>query len=444
MILLTWVIIAALITVNALYVAAEFAAVSVQRNRIRQMADDGNYLAKRLLPILQDTHKLDRYIAACQIGITVSSLVLGAYGQAALARMLIPLFERFGNMQEVAAQSASAVVVLVGLTALQVILGELVPKSLALTYPTQVALYTLLPMRWSLVLFTWFIAVLNGSGNLLLKMLGVPPAEGHRHIHSPEEIGMLLAESRDGGLLEPDEHQRLHRALQLGLRTSEQLMIPRLQVVTVDADLSGEDLLNFISKEPYTHFPVYAQSPDNIVGVLHTKDLVLRYIEENRIPAIAEVMCPITFVPEKVTADRLLTSMREQKISQAMVIDEYGNIRGLITLEDLLTEMLGEIGDEFKTRQVQPQRLPDGRVRLPGLMRLHEAEQWLNIRWQGSANTVAGRVVQGLERLPAGGERLVIEGVEVEVETVLNHAIVSIVATPLPRSGGSDEEDGEE
>lgn len=441
MILFTFAVIGVLIAVNALYVAAEFAAVSVQRNRIRQMADSGNYLAKRLLPILQDTHKLDRYIAACQIGITVSSLVLGAYGQASLAKILIPLFERWGSMQEVAAQSSSALVVLIVLTTLQVVLGELVPKSLALQFPAQVALYTYLPMRWSLVLLTWFIAVLNGSGLLLLKLMGVPPAEGHRHIHSPEEIDMLLAESRDGGLLEPDEHQRLHRALQLGLRTAEQLMIPRLQVVTINAELSGEQLLEFIAKEPYTHFPVYKGSPDIIVGILHTKDLVLRYIQDNRVPSISDIMAPITFVPEKVTADRLLTTMREQHISQAMVIDEYGNIQGLITLEDLLTEMLGEIGDEFKKRQVQPERLPGGRVRLPGLMRLHEAEQWLNIRWQGNANTVAGRIVQALERLPAGGERLIIEGVQVEVEGVMNHAIVSVVATPLPVHGSADDKD---
>lgn len=293
MTIFTWFVIFALIAVNALYVAAEFAAVSVRRNRIRQLADEGNSLAVGLLPILQDTHKLDRYIAACQIGITVSSLVLGAYGQVTLAGALSPLFEQWGGMQAVASQSAAAMVVLVGLTVMQVVLGELVPKSLALQYPTQAALYTLLPMRWSLVIFSWFVAVLNGSGLALLKLFRVPPG-GHRHIHSPEEIDMLLAESRDGGLLEPDEHERLHRALQLGIRTADQLMIPRPHLVMIDAATPAAELLRIISEEPYTHLPVYRDSPDNIIGILHTKDLVLRYIEEDKIPALEQIIRPMT------------------------------------------------------------------------------------------------------------------------------------------------------
>src|SRR6476646_6793151 len=213
--LVAWATIALLIVRTGLYVAAEFAAVSARRSRLRRLAEDGNALAARVLPVLEDPKALDRYIAASQVGITLSSLILGAYGQATLAPRLEPLLDRFG-LERATVESASAGIVLIFLTTLAVILGELVPKSLALQNPTRTALFTVLPMQWSLRAFSWSITFLNGSAVLLLKLLGVP-ATGHRHVHSPEEIALLIAESRDGGLLEPQEQMRLHRALRLGL-----------------------------------------------------------------------------------------------------------------------------------------------------------------------------------------------------------------------------------
>jgi putative hemolysin len=226
-------IIVALILINAVYVGAEFAAVGVRRSRIQQLASEGNPLAAWLLPLIESPAALDRYIAACQIGITLSSLVLGAYAQRTIAVWLAPLFGRLGGLQDVAAQSTSAVAVLLVLTAAQVIFAELIPKSLALQYPTQAALYTLLPMVPSLWLYKPFIKWLNGTGLLLLRLLG-SPSPTHGHIHSPDEIGLLMAESRDGGLLEPDEHRRLQRALRLSLRQAKQLMVPRPRISALD------------------------------------------------------------------------------------------------------------------------------------------------------------------------------------------------------------------
>src|SRR5688572_2447072 len=200
--LLAWTIIVLLILLTGLYVAAEFAAVSARRSRLRRLAEDGNPLAARILPVLEDPAELDRYIAASQIGITLSSLILGAYGQATIAPRVTPLFERFSGLDAATAESTAAAVVLIFLTVLAVIIGELVPKSLALQDPTRTALATVIPMQWSLRIFSWSIKFLNGSGNLLLRVMGVPTT-GHRHVHSPEEIELLIAESRDGGLLEP-------------------------------------------------------------------------------------------------------------------------------------------------------------------------------------------------------------------------------------------------
>src|SRR5919109_5393771 len=235
MVLVAILIVAVLILINALYVAAEFAAVSVRRSRIQQLAADGNPLAAWLLPVLQSPASLDRYIAACQIGITLSSLVLGAYAQSTFAVWLTPYFASLGGFQALAAQSTSAAVVLLILTVGQVIFAELVPKSLALQYPTHTAMYTLFAMVPSLWIYRPFIKWLNGTGLLLLRLLGAPQ-HGHRHIHSPEEIELLIADSRNGGLLEPDEHRRLQRALRLNLRQTKQLMVPRRQIAAVDIE----------------------------------------------------------------------------------------------------------------------------------------------------------------------------------------------------------------
>ena len=426
----TWFVILLLIAINALYVAAEFAAVSVRHSRVRQLAGEGHSLATRLLPWIENPARLDHYIAACQIGITLSSLVLGAYGQAALAGQIAPLFERWGGFQELGAHSASAVAVLVALTALQVILGELVPKSLALQYSTQSALLTFVPMRWSLSLFSWFIAVLNGSGMLILKLLGVPHSS-HRHIHSPEEIEMLIAESRDGGLLEPDEHRRLHRALKLGMRSIHQLMVPRRFMAAIDISTPVDQILQEVTNSPYSHLPLFRDSIDNVIGIVHTKDVVLRYIEKGGIGPIEDIMRPVLYVPENLTAESLLTLMRKERRHQAIVIDEFGGTEGFVTLEDLLKEVLGEVADEFKVDMPQPETLSDGRVRLPGIMRLDDAKQWIGAPWQGEADTVGGHITDVLGRLPGAGERLVIGGVDLEIEQVEHQAIVSVIATPI-------------
>ncbi len=433
--LYTGLVIAVLIVVNAFYVAAEFAAVSVRRSRIRRLADDGNASARRLLPTLEDAAKLDRYVAACQIGITISSLVLGAFGQAHLAGKLTPVFAQWGGLQAVAAQSTSAVVVLVGLTVVQMVLGELVPKSVALQYSTQTSLYTALPMRWSLSLFSWSIAVLNGSGIAVLKWLRVPYG-GHRHIHSPDEIALLIAESRDGGLLEPDEHDRLHEALRLTKRTARELMVPRRQVMAVEMNTPLDDVLTQVGEGPYTRVPVYSATMDEIVGILHAKDLMLRYFEPGGLSDLAEVMRPAVFVPESVTADRLLATLREQRSHQAIVVDEYGGVEGLVTVEDVLTELLGPVGDELKEDQPEPETLPDGRVRLPGLQHVGGIEQWTGVAWEGEATTVGGYVIELLGRIPASGERVTIHGVEVEIESVADHVVGSVLITPLPPLGG--------
>lgn len=435
MILYTLIIVALLITINAFYVAAEFAAVGVRKSRVRQLAREGNAIAPLLLPWIEDSRRLDSYVAVCQIGITLSSLILGAFSQATLTPPLAEVLMHRLGMQELTALSLAAGIVLTVLTVLQVVLGELVPKSLALQYSSTTALYTFLPMKWSLTAFSLLSRLHNGSALLILKLLRVPQV-AHRHIHSPEEIEMLIADSRDGGVLEPDEHQRLQRALRLGARPANQLMVPRRYMAAIASETPIEEVLRKIVSSPYSHLPVYEGSMDNVVGMIHTKDVVTRYIEHGAIRSIQEIMRPVLSVPEHVTADSLLNLLRQKRTRQAVVVDEFGGTEGLVTLEDVLTELLGEVADEFKTDQPRPENLPDGRVRLPGIMRLDMAETWLGILWEGEADTVGGHVIEMLGRVPDPQERLVIQGVEVEIEAVDHRAVVSILAVPLDTREG--------
>jgi magnesium and cobalt exporter, CNNM family len=421
-------IIAALIFINAVYVAAEFSAVSVRRSRVRQLADNGNPLAAWLLPRIESPAALDQYIAACQIGITLSSLVLGAYAQRTIAVWLTPLFVGMGGLQEVAAHSTSAVVVLLVLTAAQVIFAELVPKSLALQYPTYLALYTLLPMVPSVWIYRPFIKWLNGTGLLLLRLVGAP-AQTHRHLHSPDEIELLIAESRDGGLLEPDEHRRLQRALRLNLKQAKQLMVPRRKISAIDLDTSLADVMAIVTQSPFSRLPVYRGSIDNVIGMLHTKDVVGWRVSGEPPTSLSSLLRPIASVHESVTIDRVLRELRERRSHQALVVDEFGGTAGLLTLEDVLAELLGDVGDEFKTGEPVVETLADGRIRLPGGMAVDDAAALLNTSWDTDASTVGGFVTAALGRLPFPGDRVTVGEYELEVERVAERAVESLIAS---------------
>ena len=430
----TWVILVFLLFVNAFYVASEFAAVSLRRSRLQLLAEEGSTKARNLLAVVNDSGELDRYVAASQIGITLSSLILGAYGQATLAFQLAPVVAGATALEATAAYSASAIMVLVGLTSAQVVFGELMPKTLALHDPVRIGLLTVRPMRWSLTAYSFFITVLNGSALKLLKALG-RPIDGHRHIHSPDEIDLLIAESKEGGLLDPEEHVRLHRALRLASRPVRHLMIPRPALSAIDVDTPQEEILAAVAESPYTRLPVYEGTIDKVVGIVHTRDVVLHFVESDTVPPLREVMKPVLVVAEDLMVEEFLTLLRERGESAAIVGDEYGGVAGFLTLEDVLTEVLGEVADEFETDEPLTEALPDGRVRLSGMLLLDHAEEWTGVAWRGESDTVGGLVFDTAGDLPAPGDRIMVDGVEVEVETVADNRIVSVLVTPVKPEG---------
>lgn len=405
---LPWLVLTAFLAVNALYVAAEFAAVAVQRSKLSRLARDGSARAAGLLEVLEDGAQLDRYIAACQVGITLSSLLAGAYAQATITPHLAPKLADAFRLEALAAETSAAAAVLVALTMLQVVLAELVPKSLALQLPTETALFTYLPTRWSLALYRGFIWLLNGTALLLLKPFGIGAA-GHGHVHSPGEIELLFAESRASGQVSPELHRRLERGLQLGTRTVRQLMVPRNKLVAVEVSTPAEELVRFLRESPYSRLPVYRGSLDEMLGAVSTKDVVALYASRRELPPLEQLLRPVPFVPESLAADRLVRFLQEKRASKALVVNEFGGVEGLVSIEDVLAEVFGDFGDETKPEEPSPEELPGGGVRLPGSMGLEDAEPWLGRPARESATTIGGLVIERLGRLPRTGDELVVE-----------------------------------
>jgi len=351
-------IILLLIALTGFYVAAEFGAVGVRRSRLRRLCEDGDPTAARLLPIVEQPQRLNRYIAASQVGITLSGLVLGAYAEAMISPRVAPLLEHWTSFAPDTAESIANAGVLIALTMLSVVVGEIVPKTIALRFPTEVALWTTRPMLWSGRLYAWFIVILDRSNAALRALLRMPTAS-HRHVHSPDEIALLIAESRDGGLLEPQEQVRLHRALRLGLRDARQFMVPRARLAAIEVSTALHDVLRLTTTNPYSRLPVFRQTMDDVVGIVHTKDVVTHFLQRGENGSLAALVRPILRVNETMPADRLLGFLRERRTHQALVINTSSQVVGMITLEDVLGELLGSVPDEFKAARVPPRPAGD-------------------------------------------------------------------------------------
>jgi CBS domain containing-hemolysin-like protein len=432
-------IVALMIFFNGLYVAGEFASVSARRTRVIQMAEDGNRLAQRLLPVLQDPHKLDNYIAASQVGITLSSIVLGIYGEQQIAPLVAPWIARLypggdpTTGSHAAAAGIASTLVLVVLTTLQVILGELVPKSIAIQYPERIALATALPMHWSAdIILRPLIILLNGSGALLLKLLGVRNGGGHAHVHSPEEILILLKESHRGGVIAADERQFLQNVFRHTQLRAGEIAIPRPRMVAAPVDDPAGEVLSRVADSPYTRIPVYEGDIDHIVGFVHLRDLFSLYRTDPQ-AELRSIVRPVPFVPETLTTAEVWQRLDEAQSYLAIVFDEYGGTRGMITREDLIEELFGELQDEFDQEQALFARIDAGHIRVRGDMLISTLNDRLDLNLpHEAAHTVGGLVMDRLGRIPQVGDTVDIRGVRLRVEAVDHRSVTEVCVSLAP------------
>lgn len=420
-------IILTLILATSLFVAGEFAIVSVPHSQIKQLCEDGHPMARVLWPLLSNSHDFDRYIAACQVGITIASLVLGAFGQDKMTAWLQPWVHSMSWIPAGWADRILGPVILIFLTVLSMLLGELVPKALALQFPVRTALWTCFPMVAALWILRLPIAILNGSGNALLQLMGFH-AEEHRHVHSPEEIQLLLSEGETAGVLGSSERERMQKALEISDWTVRDLMVPRPYLQMLDLKSGIHANLKKIARSNFSTLLVYKRKPDQIDGYVRCQEVLRYLLIHGSLKNFDSFIHPVLVIPRNLSIQRALDKFREHRTRLAVVVDDYGGVAGLLTLQDILAELIGSVGDEFSHSRGYYRILPDGRLRVSGQMRLDQLKEVSGIDWPSEfASTVGGYVVARLDRLPHRGQRLDIDGVPVLVEKVSSRAILSIL-----------------
>lgn len=423
-----------LIGINAFFVAAEFSTVSTRRARLAQLADEGSQTARTLLTILEDPKKLDLYISSCQLGITIASLSLGFFGQERIMEALAPQLARLsGNLQTVV-QSILAIAILIVLTALQVILGELIPKNVGLRYPERLSMLTAGPMSWARTLFRPLIWVLNGSALAIVRLLGAQAVNEHVHIHSPEEIMLLVEESSAGGVLDKEERRLLVNTLQLRHVTARRVMIPRNRMLAAALDEPPATMLQLLADSPYSRLPLYEESIDKIVGMVHIKDLLLLLhgvttMPDNK-PAVAsvrDIIHPVQFIPDSTQIEDVMAQMQRKHHNLAIVIDEYGGTAGMIAFEDLVEEIIGEFQDEFDTATTPLKLRPDNRLLVRGDVAVDDLNNLLSLDLPaGITHTIGGLVVSVLGRIPNLGEEVDIAGTTLRVEKMEQNSVAEV------------------
>ena len=416
--LLQLLAVALLVAANGFFVAAEFSLVSVRRTRIAELVASGNVSA---LAVQKAISNPDRVIAATQLGITIASLGLGWIGEPALAHWLYPLVQLFpADIQPDVSHSIAAGLSFAIITFLHVVVGELAPKSIALQDPERTSLVVARPTLWTEWVFKPVIMLLNGTGNALLKLVGVKPASGHELVHSVAELKMLVTASAESGVVEEDESEMLHAIFDFGELLVRQVMIPRTEVVAVEADMPLEEVTKLVTENPYTKLPVYEENLDQILGILHVKDLLRLITQKGEHNGTARSLVRDTlYVPETLSVNHLLHQFRDNSQHIAIVLDEYGGTAGLVTLEDLLEEIVGEVHDPFEDETPEIQVLPDGTTLIDGLMLIEEVNEHLGLNLiDPHYDTIAGYVMGKLGRVPKTGDVIESGGVRIKVEAM--------------------------
>lgn len=440
MIALVVAVVALMIFVNAMYVAAEFGTVSARASRVAERAEAGHPTARRLLPFLQDRVLMDRYIAACQVGITLSSLLVGYYGQAQLTPHVAPLLARIG-LSEAAAASTAVIALLLSLTFLQVLFGEIVPKSIALRFPEAMALALVHPMRWSLVVLRPLIALLNGSALFLLKRFGRgTPTESH--VHHPDELEAIFAQSAEGGLIDADEREMLSRVFHLNQRIVRQIMVPRNRMVAVPIDADPQRLVRELVGSTHTRFPVYEGRIDHVRGIVHLRDLYAA-TRSGEPTELRTIVRPAPILPETLSVADAWDRMRGEHVTMAAIFDEHGGVVGIVTVEDILEEVFGEFQDEFDEEQELYREGPEGEITLRGDMLVSDVnERFLLDLPEASVDTIGGLVMDLLQRVPDEGDEAEADRVRLTVLAVEGQAVERVRLTPL--APDVDASDGDE
>lgn len=437
-ILLPSFIIIFLIIVNGIFVAAEFGIAASPRARVAQMAEEGSAAAKRVLDVLRQPALLNRYISTAQIGITIASLGLGMYGEHVVAEWLLGPLEHSGWIGVAAAHTLATIISVAILTYLHVVVGEMVPKSLALQSPSRTAISLTPVMTIAERIFLPLTIFLNTIGDALLRLFGLTADTGSRLISSAE-LEYIVEESTEGGLLDPTEQIFLENVIDFSERTVSQVMTPRTRMVAIPADATLAEVIAIVEENQHSRYPVYEEDRDHIIGVLHLKDLARALQQEatNTGPlqfSLPDALRSVFFVPETLALEQMLDYFRKEHVQIAIAVDEFGGTAGLVTLEDLVEEIIGEIQDESDSEIAPFTQLDQQTLRVRGDLLLDELNQHYALNLEhDEAETVGGLIMDALGHVAEAGERVEYSGIEFEVEKTEGLAIeTALVYLPQP------------
>lgn len=425
---------ALLILTNAFFVAAEFALVSVRRTRVEELVAQGNATARTVRRVMQDP---DRFIAATQLGITIASLALGWIGEPAVAHLIEPLLGILpGSFISHATSAVIATIIAFSIiTFLHVVIGELAPKSIALGYPEQAALVVARPMLFFENIFRPAVWALNGAGNALVRMIGLNRPTGHQMVHSVEELKMLVSASTASGELEPVEREFAERAFEFADRQVHEVMIPRTAIRAVEDTATIQDFLNLFADVSHSRFPVYHDTLDNVIGFVWVKD-VLRALAKGssvREQSLKTILRTALYVPGTKPIGELFGEMQRQKIQLAIALDEYGGTAGMVTIEELIEEIVGRVSDELAVTTPQIRRIGDGQIEADAMLRVDDANTQLGIDLPESDDyeTLAGLVLHRMGRMPKEGDSIRVGNFKLTVLKMQGPKIEKIVFSKL-------------
>jgi CBS domain containing-hemolysin-like protein len=408
----------ALVLGNGFFVASEFALVSLRRSRVEEMVAKGVLGARA---VQRATNNLDHFIAATQLGITLTSLALGWLGEPTLGHLLESVFGGAPGGKTLAVIIAFSII-----TTMHIVIGELTPKSIALQYPEQTSLAIAQPLAIFDLAFRPFIVGLNATGRTMVKLLGLRAPSGHELVHSTDELKLLVEASGRAGTLEESEREMISRAFDFADFAAHEVMVPRTRVVAIAADTLGPAILRQVKDAGYSRYPVFDGSLDQVVGTLHVKDLLDVVLRGGLASVKARDLArePL-LVPDTLPADELLERMRRTNTRMAIVIDEFGGTAGLATMENLVERVVGSLRDEFERRpDPEIERRPDGTVIVSGLMLIGDVNTTFGLDIDDAEfDTIGGYVFGQLGRLPVIGDRVPVKGYDLVVDGVIGRRV---------------------
>ena len=416
-----------LVALNGLFVAAEFAFVKIRNSKVEEMVREGKSSAGIVKEAIEN---LDSYLAVCQLGITIASLGLGALGEPAIATLIEPLLEPLG----VSEGTLHAVAFVAGfgiITFLHVVFGELAAKSFAIAKPEGTSRLVAPFMKFFYYAFRPGVWVFNGTANAFVRMFGVPPASEGEEAHSEEELRLIIGQSTDQGVLKEDEEGMIRAVIQLEETRAREIMVPRPNVESLPAEMRLEELFSVVAEGNHTRYPIFEDySGDRIVGMIHAKDVLRAAKEAGDLEADVtsrDLMRDVLTIPENRSVDKILKDLRAQRLQMAVVIDEWGSFEGLLTIEDIVEEIVGEIRDEFD-EEALVFREHDGGYSIDGRVPIRDVNEALGSEFESADfDTVGGLVLGHLGRAPEVGDEVSLDGRVLRVDEVDGARIASVL-----------------